>query len=261
MYPDLLTIGSFSIHTYGVCIALGALLGITLISYDAKKQGYDQQKILDLAFYLLIAAIIGSRIFYVALNLRFYLDHPLEIVMIWRGGLVFYGGFLSAFAVCFFYLKKHNLPFLKTYDLLMPGLVIGECIGRIGCFFAGCCYGKLTDLPWAITFTHPHSLAKLGVPLHPTQLYSSLKALIIFFILISFRRYKKTAGQLTGLYILLYAIGRLIIEPLRGDERGSLILGSITLTQAIAVSLIPVAIFMIYYLGKKGASHSKKRSP
>ena len=261
MYPDLLTIGSFSIHTYGVCIALGALLGITLISHDAKKQGYDQQKILDLAFYLLIAAIIGSRIFYVALNLRFYLDHPLETVMIWRGGLVFYGGFIFAFAVGYLYFKKHNLPFLKTYDLLMPGLAIGECIGRIGCFSAGCCYGKPTDLPWAITFTHPHSLAQLGVPLHPTQLYSSLKALIVFLILLSFRRYKKAAGQLTGLYILLYAVGRLIIEPLRGDDRGTLIIGSITLTQAIAISLIPVAIFMIYYLGKKGASHSKKCSP
>jgi phosphatidylglycerol:prolipoprotein diacylglycerol transferase len=99
------------------------------------------------------------------------------------------------------------------------------------------------------------------VPLHPTQLYSSLKALIVFFVLLSFRRYKKGVGQLTGLYILLYAVGRLVIEPFRGDERGSLILGSITLTQAIAVLLIPVAIFMIYYLGKKGSSHSKKHSP
>jgi len=143
----------------------------------------------------------------------------------------------------------------------MPGLALGEMLGRMGCFFAGCCYGKPTDLPWAITFTHPHSLAKLGVPLHPTHLYSSFKALIVFFILLSFRRYKKADGQLTGLYILLYAVGRLIIEPFRGDDRGTLILESITLTQAIAILLIPVAIFMIYYLGKKGDSHSKERSP
>ncbi len=251
MYPDLLTIGNFTIHTYGVCIALGALLGITLISLEAKKKGYDQQQILDLTFYLLITAIIGSRIFYIILNLKYYLHHPLEMVMIWRGGLVFYGGFIFAFATCFLYLKKHKLPFLKTCDLLVPGLAIGEAIGRIGCFFAGCCYGKPTDLPWAITFTHPHSLAKLGVPLHPTQLYSSFKALLVFFILINFRRYKKGEGQLTWIYILLYAIGRLIIENFRGDERGLLILHAITLTQAIALLFIPIALFMVFYSGRK----------
>jgi phosphatidylglycerol:prolipoprotein diacylglycerol transferase len=254
MYPDLLTIGNFTIHTYGVCIALGALLGITLISLEAKKKGYDQQQILDLTFYLLITAIIGSRIFYVILNPKYYFHHPLEMLMIWRGGLVFYGGFIFAFATCFLYLKKHNLPFLKTCDLLVPGLAIGEAIGRIGCFFAGCCYGKLTDLPWAVTFTHPHSLAKLGVPLHPTQLYSSLKALLVFFILISFRRYKKGEGQLTWIYILLYAIGRLIIENLRGDERGLLILNFITLTQAIALLFIPIALFMVFYSGRNRTS-------
>jgi len=254
MYPDLLTIGSLTIHTYGVCIALGALLGITLISHQAKKQGYDQQQILDLAFYLLITAIIGSRVFYIILNLKYYMHHPLEMVMIWRGGLVFYGGFILAFATCFLYLKRYNLPFLKTCDILMPGLAIGQCIGRFGCFFAGCCYGKPTDLPWAITFTHPHSLAIQGVPLHPTQLYSSFKSLLIFIILISFRRYMKGDGQLTWLYILLYAIGRLIIEPFRGDDRGLLILGHITLTQSIALLFIPIAIFMIYYSGRKHPS-------
>lgn len=256
MYPDILTIGNITIHTYGVCIALGALLGIILITREARNEGYDQQQILDLAFYGLIAAIIGSRVFYVALNITYYLRHPLETLMIWRGGLVFYGGFIFAFATCFFYLKKHHLPFLKTCDLLVPGLAIGEAIGRIGCFFAGCCYGKPTELPWAVTFTHPHSLAKLGVPLHPTQLYSSFKALLVFFILIAYRRHKKAEGQLLFLYMLFYAAGRLIIEPLRGDDRGVLILGSITLTQVIALILIPIAIVMLFYLGKKRSSAS-----
>ena len=251
MYPDLLTIGTFTIHTYGVCIALGALLGILLISREAKKQGYNQQQILDLAFYLLIAAIIGSRVFYILLNANYYLQHPLEIVMIWRGGLVFYGGFLFAFATCFLYLKKQHLPFLKTCDILVPGLVLGEVFGRIGCFFAGCCYGKVTSLPWSVIFNHPHTLAETGIPLHPTQLYAALKALLVFIIVMSFRRWKKRDGQIIGLYILLYAIGRLIIEPLRGDERGLLILGSITLTQGIALFFIPIALIMVVYLGRR----------
>jgi phosphatidylglycerol:prolipoprotein diacylglycerol transferase len=254
MYPDLVTIGNFTIHTYGVCIALGALVGIVLVSRDAKKQGYNQQQILDLAFYLLMSAIIGSRIFYIALNPAYYLRHPLEMIMIWRGGLVFYGGFLFAFATCFICIKRYHLPFLKTADLLVPGLAIGEACGRLGCCFAGCCYGKPTALPWAITFTNPHSLAKLGVPLHPTQLYASLQALIIFLILICVRTYKKGDGQLIWLYIFLYAVGRLLIEPFRGDERGLLILGAFTVTQAIALFSLPLALFMIYYLGKKPAT-------
>ena len=254
MFPDLLTIGTFTIHTYGVCIALGALLGILLISHDAKKQHYDQQQILDLAFYLLIAAIVGSRVFYILLNPHYYWQHPIEIVMIWRGGLVFYGGFIFAFVTCFFYLKQRRLPFLKTCDLLAPGLALGEVFGRIGCFFAGCCYGTGAKLPWAVVFNHPHSLAKIGIPLHPTQLYASLKALIVFIILISFRRYKRSDGQIIWLYTLLYAIGRLIIEPFRGDERGLLIFGSITLTQAIALLLIPLSLVMVVYLGRKQAA-------
>jgi phosphatidylglycerol:prolipoprotein diacylglycerol transferase len=251
MFPDLLTIGTFTIHTYGMCIALGALLGILLISYDAKKQNFDQQQILDLAFYLLIAAIIGSRVFYILLNPHYYRQHPFEMVMIWRGGLVFYGGFLFAFATCFIYLKRRHLPFLKTCDLLAPGLALGEVFGRIGCFFAGCCYGNAAKLPWSVVFNHPHSLAKVGIPLHPTQLYASLKSLIVFIILISFRKYQRGDGQIIWLYTLLYAIGRLIIEPFRGDERGLLILGSITLTQAIALLLIPLALVMVVYLGRR----------
>jgi phosphatidylglycerol:prolipoprotein diacylglycerol transferase len=176
------------------------------------------------------------------------------MVMIWRGGLVFYGGFLFAFATCFVYLKRRHLPFLKTCDLLAPGLALGEVFGRIGCFFAGCCYGNAAKLPWSVVFSHPHSLAKMGIPLHPTQLYASLKALIVFIILISFRRYKRGDGQIIWLYTLLYAIGRLIIEPFRGDERGLLILESITLTQAIALLLIPIALVMVVYLGRRQAA-------
>lgn len=251
MYPDLLRIGNFTLHTYGLCIALGALLGILFVSRQAKREGLNQQLLLDLVFYLLIAAIIGSRIFYILLNPGYYLKHPLEMLMIWRGGLVFYGGFLFAFPTCFVYLKKHGLPFLKTCDILAPGLALGECIGRIGCFFAGCCYGRPTDLPWGVTFTHPNSLAQLGVSLHPTQLYTSAHALLAFIILVSFRRVKRADGQIVFLYILLYALGRLIIEHFRGDERGLLVAGYLTVTQTIAIILIPVAIFMIISLGKR----------
>jgi phosphatidylglycerol:prolipoprotein diacylglycerol transferase len=254
MYPDLVSFGNFTLHTYGFCIALGVLLGILFVSREAKREGMNQQLLLDLAFYLLIAAIIGSRIFYIILNPGYYLRHPLETLMIWRGGLVFYGGFLFAFPTCFMYLKRHGLPFLKTCDLLAPGLALGECIGRIGCFFAGCCYGRPTDLPWGVTFTHPNSLAQLNVSLHPTQLYTSAHALLAFIILVGFRRFKHADGQVVFLYVLLYALGRLIIEHFRGDERGLLVAGCLTLTQTIAIALIPVALGMIIHLGRRNSS-------
>jgi phosphatidylglycerol:prolipoprotein diacylglycerol transferase len=259
MYPNLLTLGTFTVHTYGVCIALGALLGILLISREATKQGYNQQQILDLAFYGLISAIIGSRVFYIVLNVDYYLKNPLEMVMIWRGGLVFYGGFIFAFVTCFFYLKKQHLPFLRTCDILAPGLALGEAFGRIGCFFAGCCYGTATNLPWAVIFNHPQSLAKTGIPLHPTQLYASSKALAVFAILMIFRRFKKSDGQVIWLYSLLYALGRLFIEPFRGDERGLMIFGTLTLTQTIALIFVPLALFMVVYLGRRKPSSSNSR--
>jgi phosphatidylglycerol:prolipoprotein diacylglycerol transferase len=254
MYPDLVSIGTFTLHTYGLCIALGALLGILFVARGARQEGLNQQQLLDLVFYLLIAAIIGSRVFYIILNPGYYLKHPLESLMIWRGGLVFYGGFLFAFPTGYLYLKKHGLPFLKTCDILAPGLALGESLGRIGCFFAGCCYGRPTDLSWGVTFTHPNSLAKLGVSLHPTQLYSSAAAVLMFIILVSFRRFKRADGQIVFLYVLLYALGRLFIENVRGDERGLLIASYLTLTQTIAIVLIPVALGMIIYLGRKNTS-------
>jgi phosphatidylglycerol:prolipoprotein diacylglycerol transferase len=254
MYPDLVSIGTFTLHTYGLCIALGALLGILFVARGARREALNQQQLLDLVFYLLIAAIIGSRVFYILLNPGYYLQHPLESIMIWRGGLVFYGGFLFAFPTCYFYLKKHGLPFLKTCDILAPGLALGESLGRIGCFFAGCCYGRPTELPWGVTFTHPNSLAQLGVSLHPTQLYSSAAAVLMFIILVSFRRFKRADGQVVFLYVLLYALGRLVIENFRGDERGLLVAGYLTLTQTIAIVLIPVALGMIMYLGRGNSS-------
>jgi phosphatidylglycerol:prolipoprotein diacylglycerol transferase len=258
MYPDLVSIGNFTLHTYGLCIALGALLGILFVARGARREGLNQQQLLDLVFYLLIAAIIGSRVFYIILNPGYYLKHPLESLMIWRGGLVFYGGFLFAFPTCYLYLKKHGLPFLKTCDILAPGLALGESLGRIGCFFAGCCYGRPTDLPWGVTFTHPNSLAQLGVSLHPTQLYASAAGVLMFILLVSFRRFKRADGQIVFLYVLLYALGRLIIETFRGDERGLLVAGYLTLTQTIAIVLIPFALGMIIYLGR--SKHSSQSS-
>jgi phosphatidylglycerol:prolipoprotein diacylglycerol transferase len=251
MYPTLFKINGLIIHTYGLFIAAGFLLGLAMAMKEAREEGIDPQIILDLGFYLILSAIIGSRLFYVLLNLPYYLSDPLEIIKVWHGGLVFYGGFFLALIVCLFYLKRHRLPLWRTCDLFAPPLAAGEFLGRLGCFFAGCCYGKETHLPWGITFTNPQSLAKLGVPLHPTQLYSSFLALLILLVLFFLRRYKSFNGEIAWSYILLYSISRIVVEYFRGDPRDFLINQTISLAQGIALILGILSIFMLSYLRKK----------
>jgi len=181
-----------------------------------------------------------------------YLNNPLEIFKIWRGGLVFYGGFFLSLIVCIFYLRRHRLPLAKTCDLFAPSLAAGEFLGRIGCFFAGCCYGKETGLPWSVTFTNPQSLAPIGIPLHPTQLYTSLFALLTFLILLYLRRHRHFEGEVAWSYILLYSISRIIVEYFRGDPRGFIFDETISVTQGIALFLGSFSAVMLIYLRKKG---------
>jgi phosphatidylglycerol:prolipoprotein diacylglycerol transferase len=173
MHPVLFRIGPFALHTYGVFVAIAFLASISLALREARRVGESADHILDLCFYILVAAIVGSRILYVVINWPVFQQDPLEILRIWRGGLVFYGGFIAAVLTAFWYVRKAGLSPWKTTDILAPSLAFGQFIGRIGCFFAGCCYGRPSDLPWAVTFTNPESLAPKGIPLHPTQIYSS----------------------------------------------------------------------------------------
>jgi phosphatidylglycerol:prolipoprotein diacylglycerol transferase len=180
MHPVLFQFGNLSFYTYGLLVAIGFLLGIALAMKEARRMGEDPEVILDLAFYLLLAGIIGSRLFYVIENFASYRLSPLDILKFWKGGLTFYGGLIPALMAGIWYVKKHNLRVLKILDIIAPSAAIGHAVGRLGCFSAGCCYGRVCDLPWAVVFTDPKSLAPLGVSLHPTQIYSSLNAFFIF---------------------------------------------------------------------------------
>ena len=167
MHPILLKIGPITIYSYGVMIALGIITGLFLARRQARKEGIDPDKIIDIIFYLLITALVGARLLFVLMNFTEYIADPLAILKIWEGGLVFYGGLVPAVAVGIWYIKRLGLPLWQVADIFAPSLAIGHAMGRIGCFFAGCCYGAFCDLPWAVTFTDPRSLAPQGVPLHP----------------------------------------------------------------------------------------------
>jgi phosphatidylglycerol:prolipoprotein diacylglycerol transferase len=251
MFPVLFRIGPFALHTYGVFVATAFLSAIALALREARREGEDADKILDLSFYVLIAAIVGSRILYVLVNWSSFRDDPFEIVRIWHGGLVFYGGFIGALIIVLWYIRRKGLPLLKTGDIMAPSVAFGHFVGRIGCFFSGCCYGKTCDLPWAVVFTHAESLAPKGIPLHPVQLYSSLNSFLIFLVLIGLRRIKRFEGQILWAYVLLYGVTRSILEHFRGDERGMFVKGMLSTSQLIGLIMAVVAIAMMIILRRR----------
>ncbi len=227
MHPILFEIGPLTIYSYGVMLALAFVVGIWFATRQARREEVSANTILDLSLVALLTGIIGARILFVLLNLNYYLLHPFEIIMFWQGGLIYSGGLILGTLCAILFLKVRRLNIWKVVDIYAPSLAIGQAIGRIGCFLNGCCFGK--PVSWGIKFP-PGSMAsyeqfsqsliksvnEYSLPVHPTQLYSSLNALIIFLILILVRRRKRFNGELFWLYLLLYAITRFGIEFLRG---------------------------------------------
>jgi phosphatidylglycerol:prolipoprotein diacylglycerol transferase len=221
------------IHTYGLLIATAFLVAMTIAGRAAEREGQNRDRVMDLTFWILIAAMVGSRLLFIVVNWDDYAKAPGKIFAFWEGGLVFYGGFIGAVLVSIWYMRKHRMPFFPVADILIPSVALGQAIGRLGCFAAGCCWGGACDphLAWAAKFP-PESLAyqsqvatgviQLGaahtIPIHPTQVYESLGTLLIFCALLFWRRRKRFHGELLALYLVLYAPLRALVETLRGDE-------------------------------------------
>ena len=254
MHPVLLKIGPFTLYGYGVFIALGFVLGILYAFREAQRVGVDPQRILDLGFWILVSAIIGARILFILTMWREYMRFPLEMLMVWKGGLVYYGGIILSLTVSVWYIHKHKMPVLKTLDILGAAFVLGEVAGRLGCFSAGCCFGKPTSLPWGMVFNDPMTLVDekyRGIPIHPTQLYSSLAALTIFGILQLLKRRPVFPGQVGFTGLLLYSIERFGIESLRGDEiRGFVWYPYLSTSQFISIPVALTCIGILLYLRK-----------
>ena len=251
MHPLLLSFRGFKVHTYGVLIALGVLLGIWVLRRGARAEGMDPEKVTDVAFWALLAALAGARVSFILLHWGEYAEDPLQALKFWEGGLVFYGGLIPGILVGVLTIRSKGLPLSETMDLFAPSLALGHAIGRIGCFCAGCCYGSPTSLPWGVIFRDPQSLAPLGVRLHPTQLYSSLFLFGLFLFLILLRRRKVFAGEVFWSYLLIYSAGRFFLEFLRGDPRTQLLWG-LSHNQGVMVALFFLSLLMLRY-SKKNA--------
>jgi phosphatidylglycerol:prolipoprotein diacylglycerol transferase len=253
MYPILFQFGSFHIYAYGFFIVVGFVTAVVLAGLKIRKStiGISFENVVDLFFYTVLSALIGSRILFVLINFDVYRQHPMQIFKIWEGGLVFYGGLVLAVIVAFWYMRWHRLPIWKVADLISPLIALGLSFGRIGCFLAGCCYGKETSLPWGVVFKNPDSLARLNVPLHPTQLYDAANGLAIFFFLNWMEKRKTFDGQIFWLFLFLYSITRFFIEIFRGDPRGFLCGDLLSTSQGVGILLAIPSIFMLFYMKKQ----------
>ncbi|MBN1276542.1 MAG: prolipoprotein diacylglyceryl transferase [Deltaproteobacteria bacterium] len=245
MYPDLFSIGNYSLHTYGLFVAAGFLAGLLITVRIGKTEGFTSQQIMDMGFIIVLSAIIGSRLMYVLMNARYYISNPLDIMKVWQGGLVFSGGIIGVVLMMSWYIRRHRLPFWKTADLWAPAAAIGQGIGRIGCLMAGCCHGRVTDSLVGIIFTHPDSLAPLNIPIHPTQIYASISGFAIFAVLILMRPRRIFHGQIFLWYIILHSTSRLFIERFRGDDRGMLQSAGMSITQLVSILLLTVSVIAL----------------
>ena len=268
MYPRLVELpwtvpllGQITIYTYGVLLAAAYLFGLKLAMVRAQARGLDGAKVLDLGIYIIISALIGAKLLLVVTDFSTFQADPKELLTLARSGGVFYGGLILAVAVALWYIRRAGLPLWTTCDAFAPGIALGHVVGRFGCLFAGCCYGKPTSVPWAITFTDPFAAANvgtpLGVPLHPTQLYEAGTELLILIILLTTeRKGRPFPGRTFWLYMLLYAISRFIIEFYRGDPRGSV--GIFSTSQFISIVLAPLAIVMLVRLSRVTTPEPKR---
>jgi len=242
MYPILLKFGPLKIYSYGFSLALGFFLALKLVIFQARRVNIEKKTVYDLAFYILFSALLGARVLHVIFNLSGYITHPLSIFYFWEGGLFFHGGLFTATIVAIIFLKKKKLNFRQFADLLAPALALGYVFGRIGCFFAGCCYGKETNLPWGVTFIHPQSLAPLNITLHPAQLYSAVTNFLLFLYLWWRKNKFFYPGEIFRQYLIGYSGTRFILEFFRADERG--IIFGLPFTQVLSLIIFLVVLSM-----------------
>ena len=249
MFPVLFSIGPFTLPTYGLFVAMGIVAGILVTIRIGKSQGIGSQQIVDMGFIIVFSGIIGSRLAFVMMNFSYFKTNPVDIIKLWHGGLVFSGGLIAVLFAVVLYSWRRNLNIWQIGDLYSPAAAIGLGIGRIGCFMAGCCYGKPTDVPWAVVFTDPRSMAwPKNIPLHPTQLYSSLSGFIIFIVIMIISAKKKFEGQVLLWFLILHSTQRLLIERFRGDDRGLIPGSDWSVTQLLTTIILigsVVALFIV----------------
>jgi phosphatidylglycerol:prolipoprotein diacylglycerol transferase len=260
VHPRLITTPFYTLHTFGVLLALAYLAALWWLVRTGRERGFHPDTLTSLGFWAIFGAILGAKLLMVVRALPDYVSQPGELFS--RSFLTsagdFYGGFIGGVgaSILFFWLNR-SLSFWQLADLCAPAIALGQGIGRIGCLMAGDDYGSPTSVSWAISFTDPDAAAiggaPLGVPLHPVQLYESLFCLALFLFLVWYGRRKRFDGQILIAYSLIYAVGRFIIEYFRGDaDRGFVFGGLFSTSQFIAIVIVGVALAVLPMRRRRG---------
>jgi len=239
MYPELFTIFGITVYSYGLLVAIGFFAGMTYITKYSDNIPVKKDQMYDFLFYLIVVSIIGARLLYVLVNIDSFIQHPLDIIKVWQGGLVFYGGFIAAVLYALIYCKYKKINIKRLADVFAPALVLGHSFGRIGCLLSGCCYGKETHCLIAVNNRYP------------TQIFEAAGNLIIFFILHKLYKKSHKDGHIFLLYLIFYSVLRFSIEFFRGDDRGSFFLG-LSPAQNISIVILLFAVVLLFKNKKLG---------
>jgi len=248
--PDLFSIGPITIHGYGLMIGIGFLAAILIGMKRAEKHGLDKDIVFNMGLLCIVGGMLGAKILYIITEWNSII-HSKNLWSDLAYGFVVYGGIIGGILILYVYSRFKKLNFLKYMDLIVPSVSIGQGFGRIGCLLAGCCYGRETDCPIGIVF-HNSEFAPNGVSLLPTQIFSSLGDFLIAGFLIWYAGKQKKDGKVISMYLILYGVGRFIVEIFRNDPRGNV--GMLSTSQFISIFMVAFGAGMMYFV-----THRKKK--
>lgn len=248
MKNELFSIGPFTIYGYGLMIAIGIIAAYLTGEYRAKKNQLDADRVFSIVIWSVVGGLLGAKVLYFITQIKEIMNNP-RLLLDVTDGFVVYGGIIGGILSAMLYCKVKKLPFLKYFDLLMPSVALAQGFGRIGCFLAGCCYGKETTSHLSVVFP-AGGLAPVGVHLHPTQLYSAAFDVLLALFLLWLSKKNKKSGVIFSMYLILYSIGRFIVEYFRGDPRGNV--SMLSTSQFIAIFILVLGISVLVLQLRKG---------
>jgi len=246
MHPTLIQIGPLPLHAYGVMLAISFFLGILLAARRAPRRGIQPDLVFDTSLVIVFAAILGARAMYVLFH-REEMHGILDVVALWSGGLTMYGGVLAAMGASWLYLRRRRVPFLTMADVMAPSIALGLAVTRIGCFLNGCCYGRPTESVLGVHFPPDAYVTRLygEAALHPAQLYSSFTGFLILAVLLLYDRGARPQGRVFGVFLLLDAVGRFVLDFFRSYEANVYVLRGLTVNQLICIGLFLIGILVL----------------